>query len=629
MWTRYVPALIEMIGLLATPPIVFWVLKLRAMAPVHQPDPYMHTTFIMDGSSILNRIGSVLTPDVLQDSTRVGFLVPARVTYLLFGPVPGFFALRYALALVAIVPTYCLLRTVYGQWAGWMGVVVLMTSTVVVGMWGSDYSSGAAVSYLLGGQAALALSLNRHRWHRLWLLAAAVLATLSIWSNGICLLIVLPTFAVYLVLRLKRDRHLLGFDVLLAIVIVIGTTGFLGILSKALLGWWDFIQKAISTDREIGPRALTNWHSVSWSWAPYELYLLVLPAIIVAFFIVFARRSAVPSSIFFIGMAGTLQVVIFSYLQFFNRFWIVETPEFSSFLWAAANLMLVLILSEIMNPSMLSVEHQAETSAFTTSGFPAMRKFGMALPAALVLAVPALYEAALRVPALTWFPWGFVLVGFFLAAALLSRISVGQFASFLHRKAGRFDGTSPFFSSAMLVVIVAANLVLTVAPTVPHVAPVNTSQLTPVADFDTVLGGNASAVIEEYRAVAKLPEFLGPPSYPGEQFMVWGNTQDRATGRLVGPIGFLGANSVSLQGTFPTLDETDQDEINAHRPAQIILMGFTNRGFPQAVSSLKSFGPRVIRRGVLGDHLYPLHVWLVDLENSPHSRPSEVADESK
>jgi len=75
-----------------------------------------------------------------------GFLVPGRISYLLFGGVPGFVVFRYVLALIAIIPTYILLRRVYSRVVGVIGVIVILSCPVIILAWGTDFPDSAAVS---------------------------------------------------------------------------------------------------------------------------------------------------------------------------------------------------------------------------------------------------------------------------------------------------------------------------------------------------------------------------------------------------------------------------------------------------------------------------------------------------
>ena len=187
-------AVLEAVAVLASPGVLYAVLRLRGMAPPQLPDPSMHTTFIIDPHDIFTRYQALFTPSSrLREAARVGFLVPARVAYLLFGAVPGFFVFRYVLALIAIVPVYVLLKKLYGRGAGFVGIAVVMSSPVVITAWGTDYPDSAAISYLTGGLAALALSWEGTRWRLGWLVGGGVLLTMAVWSHGASVPLVVVT----------------------------------------------------------------------------------------------------------------------------------------------------------------------------------------------------------------------------------------------------------------------------------------------------------------------------------------------------------------------------------------------------------------------------------------------------
>lgn len=605
--------LFEIFGVVVSPVILFFVLRLQGMAPVQLPDPYIQSAYFIDPRGISSRFGGLLTPEVIGDSARVGLLVPARILYLLFGAVPGFFVYRYLLALVAIVPVYLLLRRLYGRWAGWVGVVVVMSSPVLVATWGSDYSSAASISYLLGGQAALALSVEESRRSKPWLLAAAVLLTLSVWTNGICLLAILPVFVIYLGLRLVKDRHRLGRDTAAAIAAAVLTTGLLAVLSKLLLGWWNFVQVTFHTSRALEtPRQIQLFHSSSWAWAPYDLYLLAVPAVLIAYAVVFVRRRAIGNSVLLMGMAGGGQLLLFAYLQFVGHLWLLEQPLFSCFLWAATTPMMALLVADITSPWIRAFRRTGAGTLMNRSyrrPSPLICSIGMTIPALVVLAVPLVYEAAPHAPALKWSPWGYVLTLTVILASVLGRMlighgSVGQRG----RPAGRWSQLGALCTVAL---ITAAVLVLTVAPEVAHGALPNTSKLDPEADYSSALGGDYASQVEEYRVVTGLPSFVGKPSYPDERLLLWFDSP--LTTGVMAPIGIFGASYNYLPDPLPSLDGVDEQTIRSRHAGQILLLSTDGAGFDQAVQSLSLYGPRVVRKAVMGDSAYRLHVWLVDL----------------
>ncbi|MGA8922169.1 MAG: hypothetical protein WB682_03415, partial [Candidatus Dormiibacterota bacterium] len=163
-----------------SPVLAFFGLRLRLMPIPDLNDPAMHTTFIIDPQSIFLRYTAAFTPsERLREGSRVAFLIPSRLSYLLFGAVPGFVVFRYVLALIAVVPAYLLLRRLYGRSAGAVAAVVILSSPVVITAWGTDFPNSAAISYLTGGLACLAMPSLRHR--TAWLAGAAVLFTMAVW----------------------------------------------------------------------------------------------------------------------------------------------------------------------------------------------------------------------------------------------------------------------------------------------------------------------------------------------------------------------------------------------------------------------------------------------------------------
>jgi hypothetical protein len=577
---------LEALGVALSPAVVALVLRLRLMAPSDLPDPAMHTIYIIDPRQVFARYAGIYSSTArLRESARGGFLEPARLAYLAFGAVPGFFVMRYVLALIAVGPVYLLLRRLYGRPAGVVGVLVVLSSPVLVTAWGTDYPDSAVVSYAAGALACLAMPCSP-RWRRGWLAAAGVLLTAAVWSHGVAVPLVGATMVAYLCVRLMRDRAGLPGDLVLLAGVAVAVTGLLLVGSKVLIGHANFIATTWESVRFLSqPSQEALWHSRNWRWAPYVAYLLVPPAVLAGFAVAVARRGrAVATPVLLVGVMVATQLVVYVGLQFFGSLQTLEQHYFSSTLWAGVCLAFAITVAELCRP---------------LSDRPLARW----LPAAVLLAVPLCYEADPHVPAFGWAPLGFILAVAMIAAAVAAR-RCGR----LRRPLATAVGLG-----AAMATFAGASLVLTVAPIPSHPALPATSIDDPPSAYASALGGSWATYLDTYRIAAALPLFAGPAAYQGEQILTWWPISNRGPGPFTAYSGMYHAGFNTLPGGPPDLTAADRAMLSARRPAEVLLYDTSAASFPTALRNLGDFQPALIRATVLHSGSLVLHVWLIRL----------------
>ncbi len=580
--TRRPWALLETSALLASPVIGFYVLRLRAMAPPVLPDPSMSSTYIFDPRDYFYRFNTTFTPTArMREGARVGFLVPARLSYLAFGAVPGFFVLRYVLAVVAIIPAYLLLRRLYGVGAGVLAVVTIMSSPVIVTAWGTDFPDSAVVSYLLGGVACLLMPAAARRARVAWLVAAAFLFTMAVWALATCAALVAVILAAYLVVGLVGERSHLWIDVVLLGVVAVAVTVGLAGASAAEFGQLDYIRPTINSIQYLAtPSQEAMWHSANWRWAPYEAYVLVPPALAAAWMVVGRRWRSLGSAQLVVALATVGEVVAALLLQFVAKVQILEEHFFYSTLWAALLLGLVVLLAELTRPL-------------------ATHRLWRFAPAVLVVAVALAYETDPHVPAMRWLP-----VAAILAVGLVGVAYVAQ-----RLASGARPALSRVASGMAVVGIVGVVLVLTVAPSPNHKLLVNTAY-NPPTGYDTALGGNANELVDDYRLISGIHAFTGKATYRGEQVLTCWTSADQ---ELMDAIGQFHAAFNLLPGYCPDLGPADARMIRFRRPAQILVVSETPVRIHVMLRHLAGLGAFVARSEVRRAGPYDLRLWLVEI----------------
>jgi hypothetical protein len=581
VWAR----IAESLGVALSPAIVAVVLRLRLMAPIDLPDPSMHTTYIVNPRDVYTRYAAAYAATArLREGARVGFLIPARLSYLAFGAVHGFFALRYVFALVAIVPVYLLLRRLYGPPAGVAGILIVLSSPVLVTAWGTDYPDSAVVSYALGAIACLAMP--SLRWRRGWLAGAGLLLTLAVWSHGVAVPLAAATLAAYLGVRLVRARDGLVGDLAVLAGAAGAVTGVLVLASAALFGHGNFIAATWQAYQYMSrPAMVAAAHSSGWRWAPYVAYLLVPPAVLLAFAAAVCRKGGVSAPVLLVGVIAAVQLAVYAGLQFFGSVETLEQHYFSSTLWPSVLLVFAVTIGELSLP---------------LAGRPLARW----LPAAVLLIVPLAYEADPHVPAFGWAPAGLI-VALVIAAAALAARAAGGLSSPLAMSAG---------GGLALTVLAGAALVLTVAPVPAHSQLPGTlpQSADPPPAYASALGGSATVYIDAYQVAAELPVFAGPATYQGEQLVMWwpvsqgGFPYREYAGMYHGLFN-------SLKSDPGALTAADRNMLELRRPAEVLMFATSAATFPAALRALHAFAPDLMRTATLRSGQVILHVWLVRL----------------
>ena len=513
------------------------------------------------------------------------------MSYLVFGAVPGFFVLRYVFALLAGVPLYLLLRRLYGRPFGVIGVIVVLSSPVLITAWGTDYPDSAVVSYGIAALCCLAMPSERHR--RWWLAAAGILLTLAVWAHGVAVLFAAATLVGWFAVRLIRQRTGLVIDVAMLGVIALVVTGVLVAASAVLLAHADFILTTIRAAKYLSnPAQVAMFHSKNWRWVLYDSYLLVPPAVLGVLAVVLGmRRFRVHISVLVVAAGFGAEVVAYAVAQFVGNIQALEIHYFSSTLWSGVVVALAVAIAEICRPLL-------------------KRGWLAWLPAAALLAVPLSYEAHRKLPTLDW-KW----TGLTLAAGM---VFVGAAGILLSPRGARSAKASAPVVVTLVVVVLAlgsANLALTAAPNrnpppLPGLVPFGTN---PAPAYGTALGTSGELFIDDYRVAYQLDQFVGPASYSGEQLLMWwGGLGHFAQGTwdLLG-LWHSGFNSIPSDLGFWA--PGDIAFLEARKPGQVLLFSTSSAPCHRGVVELAPFQPTVVRSKWLRSGSVDFYAELVDL----------------
>ncbi len=576
--------LLEALALLLSPLAAFFGLHVAPMVRPDMIDPFLYTAYAQNGPDLVTRYGHHLYYWV-----RLGFLLPARASYLAFGALPGFYLLRYVLALVAVVPVYLLFRRLHGRAAGALAVVVALSSPVVLRAWGTDYPDSAAVSYLFAGTACLVMPAASRRRRLVWVTLAGVSFSLALHSQVLSAPLIAAAVLAYAAVNLRREP----LDVLVHLAVMalcaVAVTGGLAAVAQRVFGSSDIITPTLDAARHFQtPREVAKWHSTNWRWVLNDPYLLVPPLVVAGWLVARRGRLSGPGSRMelTVVVALALQCLAYTWLQFFGRSAALEYYFYSSMLWPGVCLVTAFLLVALCAPL--------------------LRRPTTAALALLLVAVLPLLIAPFR----AWVHFDLVPVGALVVAGVLALVVVGRL---LPR-----DAT---------VAAVTAGLVVSGCFALTTGKPLGTPRLQgqtklPQVRYDVVIAGDGRGEVEAYRVASKLHLVVPRARFPGDDLMMWypagqSNQMNEPTAQYLWHVN-------SLRETMPDLLSSDAKVLRRRRPGLLVLLSPTGTELPGAVRSLStaSFEPTVLRREVLSGTSQRLYVWVVELGSfTPPARP--------
>jgi hypothetical protein len=582
---------VEAVAVLLSPLVAFFGLHVARMVRPDMIDPYLYTAYVQNGRDLIERYG-----DGLYYWVRLGFILPARAAYLAFGPVAGFYALRYVFALVAVVPVYLLLRRLHSPAAGALGVAVALTSPVILHSWGTDYPDSAAVAYLVAGTACLAMPTSARRpglVRLLWVTLAGVAFALTVHSQFISAPLVGAIVIAYVAVNLSRRPLEVLAHLGILVLCAAAVTGAVAGLAQLAFGSHNIIQPTIIASEHFRtPAQLALWHSTTWRWVLNDTYLLAVPAALAGWCAArLGRGGGLSSAEFTVVVALALEGLVDAGLQFYGSTATLEYYLYSSMLWPGVCLVTALALAALCR-SLLA------------------RPLRAAVPVALVALLPLLVSQFRQQLHFHLVPAGPLVVAGVAVAALAGRMAARLPASWRGVTATRALAVG---TAAGLVV--AGGFALTIAgPTTVPASELAPGQARfPHVSYADVILGDGRRELDAYRIASRLHLMVPAARHRGDDLMMWyppgqGARVNQAAAQYLWHIN-------SLRQTMPRLLAVDQKTLLARRPGLLLLVSATGDEFPAAVRSLSdaSLHPVVLRTELLTAGDLRLHASLVSL----------------
>ena len=501
--------------------------------------------------------------------------MPGRVANAAFGDIGGYYAFRYVLVLIAIVPAFLLFRRLHGAAAGAVAVVAVLSSPVLVRAWGTDYPDSSGVSYLIAGYCCLVMP-SQHRVRWAWAAAAGGFLCLAVHSNFIALPLVLCALVVWAASRLRSPVRELLAELCAIFVAAVCVSVVLSVAAWFLFGSADIWTPTFHAfNRLRTPEQVAVNHTSDWRWVLDAPHLLVPVLVAMLWFLLFLRRQRGfrnAEALLFATLAA--QSAAFAVLQFGLKEQVLEFHFYLSMLWSSTVLVAASIVCELCR-SLLD------------------RRGWRWTPAAAILLVPIAVAPVHRHISLRLAP-GLLLAGGVIVAVFLLVTWAGP--------KGRL-------AAMALFVVGAYALVVAQSPTSP-LLPGQAAFPKPL--YGEVFGTDDHTAQDLYIVASDLHKVVPQPPHDGVSMLMWGGRHLSESGSIAA--AQYGWNAHVVRG-FPVLDGASIARIRRVEPDVLVLLSDTRAEIPLGVQDvLRVFPGSVVSEPVTLHHgTIALHVCVIHI----------------
>lgn len=327
---------VDVAGLLALPLVLYLVLEVSPFFVQNGVDPFIYVGYTENQPDLVTRFGFTYF------AVRFGLILPGRVLSGIFGPVAGYFVLRYLLAVLCAGAVYLLARRCGSRAAGWFGAVLCLSSPILLRALMTTYSDTTGLPFLLAGTACLLMP-SPHRLR--WAAASGVFVGLAVNSNMFVAAVAAVAFAGWLAVQLLRRDWAAAARLAVAAGAAVAVTAAGALYYRLAFGDGDILGPSIDALQAYSGETARFFRAPTHDWFGFSLhlYLPLLVAVAMAAVLVTRHRQPGESRLTAILAARPLLDVLvmlvaveglYLYQQFVADGYSLETYYYTSYQFA-------------------------------------------------------------------------------------------------------------------------------------------------------------------------------------------------------------------------------------------------------------------------------------------------------